>query len=202
VRAESELPLLVRLALIHYQFEAIHPFVDGNGRVGRLLIPLLLCERGYLPQPVLTMSAYFERNRRDYYDGLLRVSQQSDWLGWARFFLAGVAEQARDGIERTERLLRLREEYSERLQNMNASRRVLEVLDGLFERPATTVGRAAERLGVTARAAQQMIGKLESAGVISEVTGQRRNRVWMETDVCAVVTLVDVLSRRSRASGI
>ena len=104
---EEELPLLVQLALAHYQFEVIHPFLDGNGRIGRLVIPLVLVLRGALPQPLLYLSAYFERFRSDYYDHLLLTSQRGDPIPWLRFFLEGVRVQARDAEERTVRLVEL-----------------------------------------------------------------------------------------------
>jgi hypothetical protein len=104
----SDIPPLLRVALVHYQFEAIHPFLDGNGRVGRLLVSLLLLEWGLLPKPLLYLSAYFEANRSEYYDRLLAVTTDGDWRGWATFFLAGVARESADVIERAKRLQALR----------------------------------------------------------------------------------------------
>lgn len=105
LHAPSSVPLLIRLAAIHYQFEAIHPFLDGNGRIGRLIITLLLCQEGALPEPLLYLSAYFERYRNDYYRLLLAVSQSGKWIDWISFFLRGVAEQSRDALVRSDRLL-------------------------------------------------------------------------------------------------
>jgi Fic family protein len=112
IHARSDLPPLVRLALIHYQFEAIHPFLDGNGRIGRLLITLLLAVWGLLPQPVLYLSAFFERHRSEYYDRLLAVSRRAEWEVWIEYFLAGVCSQAQDARDRSRRLLDLRETYA------------------------------------------------------------------------------------------
>ncbi len=109
IHEPSRLPPLIRLALIHYQFEVIHPFRDGNGRLGRLLITLLLCMEAILPTPLLYLSAYLERNRQEYYHRLLRVSQAGEWDEWLIFFLRGVAEQAMDAVERSDRLRALRE---------------------------------------------------------------------------------------------
>src|SRR5436309_5025335 len=139
------LPPLVRLALIHYQFEAIHPFLDGNGRIGRLLITLLLCAEGLLPQPLLYLSAYFERHRLEYYRLLLAVSQSGGWSEWICFFLRGVAEQSNDAIRRSDRLLQLMQDYRERLQSARTSALLLQLVDRLFMTPATTVARTAEQ---------------------------------------------------------
>lgn len=184
----SDLPFLVQLALIHYQFEVIHPFADGNGRIGRLLIPLLLCERGYLPQPLLYLSDYFERFYDDYVGLMLRVSQTGDWLSWLGFFLQGVTTQAQDAMERATRLLALWQRYRQDLQQEGVSARVLLLVDDLFARPAITVASARERLGVTDRAARQIIGKLEDAGIVAEMTGKQRNRVYLATGIYAVIS--------------
>jgi Fic family protein len=188
----SDLPPLIRLATIHYQFEAIHPFLDGNGRVGRLLISLLLREWELLPQPLLYLSAFFERRRREYYAHLLAVSRQGAWEPWIRFFLAGVAEQSQDAVDRWTRLLALRDDYHRRLQSARASSLALKLVDDLFVRPAITIAEAASSLGVTRRAAQQNLEKLERAGIVEEATHRRRNRVWLAREI------VDLLERRLR----
>jgi cell filamentation protein, protein adenylyltransferase len=188
----SDLPPLIRLATIHYQFEAIHPFLDGNGRVGRLLISLLLREWELLPQPLLYLSAFFERRRREYYAHLLAVSRQGAWEPWIRFFLAGVAEQSQDAVDRWTRLLALRDDYHHRLQSARASSLALKLVDDLFVRPAITIAEAASSLGVTRRAAQQNLQKLERAGIVEEATHRQRNRVWLAREI------VDLLERRLR----
>src|SRR5262249_28954286 len=114
LRNQRALPVIVQLALMHYQFETIHPFNDGNGRVGRLLITLMLCERQVLPQPLLYLSAFFEQHRDDYYDHLLNVSRRAAWNEWIGFFARGVAEQARDAVTRVQRLQDLQASYRER----------------------------------------------------------------------------------------
>ncbi|MGH9801333.1 MAG: Fic family protein, partial [Blastocatellia bacterium] len=155
LHADSELPLLVRLALIHYQFESIHPFLDGNGRVGRLLLTLLLCHHETLPQPLLYLSAFFERNRDDYYRLLLGVSQRGLWDEWVRYFLLGIEQQSKDAVKRAARLLELHQQYRDRLQSARASALLLSLIDDLFAHPVTTVSSAAESLGVTPRSARQ-----------------------------------------------
>lgn len=183
LHVENELPPLIRLALIHYQFEAIHPFLDGNGRVGRLLISLLLHEWKLLPQPLLYFSAYFERNRASYYDLLLGVSREGKWESWISFFLSGVAEQSVDVIERARQLFALRERYRSILHGARASALPLKLVDHLFERPAITVTQARHLLKVSPRAARLNVAKLEEAGIVQEVTGRPRNRVFVAAEI-------------------
>lgn len=187
VTGRHELPFLVQLALIHYQFEAIHPFVDGNGRVGRLLIPFLLCERGYLPQPLLYLSDYLERHRAEYFRRLLEVSRQGAWLEWIGFFLRGVAVQSRATIDRSNQLIALWQHYRALLQAEAVTARSLQLLEALFERPTITIARAAERLGVTRRAAQMIVDRFVRIGLLEEITGQRRNRVYLARPIYRVL---------------
>jgi Fic family protein len=191
---------LVRLSLIHYQFEAIHPFWDGNGRVGRLLITLLLCSEGLLSQPLLYLSAYFERNRREYYRLLLDVSQSGNWTDWIRFFLDGVSEESRDAVARSNQLLALRQEYRERLQAQKFPGRTLELMELLFREPAITVSSARDHLKVTTRAAQQNVDKLLREGIVKEVTGRQRYRVFVAQKIIQIVE-ADTAPKQTRASG-
>jgi len=183
VHVDDDLPPLVRIALIHYQFEAIHPFLDGNGRVGRLLISLLLHEWKLLPQPMLYLSAYFERKRPTYYDLLAAVSKEARWNDWVSFFLRGVAEQARDVIERARRLFALREQYRSRLHTARTSALPLKLVDHLFERPALTISQAQALLMVSPRAARLNVEKLEAAGILEEVTRRQRNRIYLAREI-------------------
>lgn len=184
---QRKLPPLVRLSLIHYQFEAVHPFWDGNGRVGRLLITLLLCSEGLLPQPLLYLSAYFERHQREYYRLLLEVSQSGNWTDWVRFFLNGVSEEARDAVARSNQLLALRQEYRKKLQAQKAPSHTLELMELLFIEPVITVPGAKTRLKVTMRSAQQNVDKLLRAGIVKEVTGKARYRVYVAQKIMQVV---------------
>ena len=189
---ESALPPLVRLALIHYQFEAIHPFFDGNGRLGRMLVVLLLCAWGLLPQPLLYLSAFFEAHRREYYDRLLEVSTRGAWEEWLLFFLRGVESQARDAAERAARLLELRRRYRERFQKPRASAVLRGLVDLLFKCPVITVPLAAKELGVTYAAAARHVERLVRAGVLREAKwgrgeGRRRNRMFIAEEVLAAV---------------
>jgi len=188
---ESDLPALIRLALIHYHFEAIHPFLDGNGRIGRLLISLLMCSEGLLPQPLLYLSAFFEKHRNDYYDLLLGVTQRGDWIPWVRFFLEAVAAQARDAIGRTDELLALWEGYRGRLQGARASALLLSLVDQLFAFPAVNTRMASELLGVTPRSAQLNINKLIEAGILREATGRKRNRIYVAQEIVDIIERVE-----------
>jgi Fic family protein len=180
-------PFLVWLALVHYQFEAIHPFRDGNGRIGRLLLVLLMCVHDALCQPLLYLSAYFEKHRTDYYDGLLAVSQRGDWERWIRFFLNAVEEQSKDAIRRATTLNALRDDFRHQLQSARSSALLLKTVDEMFRFPATTISVLANHLKVTYRSAQQIVDKLVAAGILSEATGQSRNRIYFAPRIFEIV---------------
>lgn len=183
----SLLPPLVRLGLIHYQFEAIHPFLDGNGRIGRLLITLLLCAWDLLPEPLLYLSAYFEAHRQTYYDLLLAISREGAWEAWLTFFLRGVATQSWDAVARAQRLQNLRERYREQFQTARAAARLLQVVDLLFAQPLLTIGQVAQALDVSFPAARQYVNQLEQAAMLQEITGQARNRVYRADEVLRAI---------------
>ena len=172
-------PVLVQVALVHYQFETIHPFMDGNGRMGRLLIPLMLHERGVLPQPLLYLSAYLDQHKDRYRDLLLRVSQTGDWAAWVDFFLVGVVEQGREAVVITQRLRDLRETYRQQTTGPRIPSNVQAVIDMLFERPAVTATEVRDRLAVTSRTAYQLIERLAEAGIVREATGGTYRRVYL-----------------------
>lgn len=173
----SESPV-VQAALAHYQFEAIHPFNDGNGRIGRLLIALMLAERGALRHPLLYLSSYFEHHRQEYYDRLLAVSTHGDWNGWLTFFCRGVHEQCRDACHRAALLIRLMEEFRSLVRKATRSAVALTFADVLFATPVLTVNQAAHALKVTYKAADRTVQLFCRLGLLSEVTGRRRNRVF------------------------
>jgi Fic family protein len=177
--APSDLPLLTRLGLIHYQFEAIHPFLDGNGRVGRLLISLLLCQWELLPRPLLYLSAYFERNRSEYYDRLLAVSRRGDWEGWLRFFLTGIRDQTRKAAVLVQNLQQLRERYHSQLAGRRSAARLAEAADFILGNPIVSVRGLQLSLDLADfKTAQRYVDALEQAGILREVTGRRRNRLY------------------------
>jgi Fic family protein len=187
VHAQSDIPPLVQLALIHYQFEAIHPFLDGNGRVGRLIIVMLLCLRQLLSQPLLYLSAYFEAHRQTYYQLLLSVSQRGAWKEWVLFFLDGVESQAHDAVRRSHRIQDLRREYRTRFQTTQSSAKLLQVVDLLFGAPVVTVSQVKEAVGVTFPSANRYIAQLEEAGIIREITGQARNRLYEASEIIRAI---------------
>lgn len=173
-------PELVRIALSHYQFETIHPFLDGNGRIGWLLITLYLVNKGLLRKPSLYLSHFFERNRGSYYDALTRVRQSNDVTHWVRFFLNAVIETANKGKETFERILVLRQEidaltlsYGKRAENVQI------LMRSLYRRPAITANEAAKLLDVSHQAAFALLKKMVSDSILIEITGYQRNRVFM-----------------------
>jgi len=188
IHSASNLPKLVQAGLIHYQFEAIHPFLDGNGRLGRLLVTLLLIEWGLISQPLLYLSAFFETHRLEYYDNLLAVSHHGDWEKWLRFFLRGVSSQSMDATRRIERLGTLRTHYRELLCKERGGVRLLEALDALFERPILTIHQLESALGVPYLSAGRYVEKLVKKGIIREITGHTRNRVYQADDILEALT--------------
>jgi Fic family protein len=174
-------PPLVRLALIHHQFESIHPFLDGNGRIGRLLISLLLAHWGLLPHPLLYLSAFFERNRDAYYDLLLAVSQKGAWNEWISFFLQGVAEQSIDAVKRTKRLQDLQVRWRETMQQARGSALLLGVVDHLFVQPIVTAARIRDKFKVTHPTALSVLRRLAREGIVKESKEKGRNH-WFVSD--------------------
>ncbi len=187
INTPDDLPPLIRHALIHYQFEAIHPFMDGNGRIGRLLLVLLLCRDGLLPTPLLYLSGYFERNRSSYYAHLLSVSQRGTWAEWIAFFLQGVAEQSQEAARRSDQLLALWDRYRKILQASRAPALSFQLVDELFAIPTLSVKRFVARTGRAPNAVQQNVERLVSAGVLQEITGRERNRVYIAPQIIAIV---------------
>ncbi len=177
IAGQDDLPFLVKLALIHYQFETLHPFSNANGRLGRSLLTLLLCQQGLLSEPLLYLSVYLYRNRGPYVDLMLQVSKTGAWGDWIDLFVEGVAEQSLDGVRRAQRLLELGQRYR---QAVNGSRCALQLVDWLFAYPAITVEDARTRLGVTRRKAELTINELRAAGILAEL-GQLAYSQWLRT---------------------
>jgi Fic family protein len=179
-------PPLVRLALIHHQFESIHPFLDGNGRIGRLLTSLLLVHWGLLRYPLLYLSAFFERNRDAYYDLLLTVSQRGSWNDWISFFLQGVAEQSNDAIERAKRLQELQWRWRDTLQHARGSTLLLGVVDHLFAQPIVTAGEIQRGFKVSHQTSMKILRRLEKEGILKEKTGKERHRLYAAEQILQV----------------
>lgn len=162
-------PVLVHCALAHAQFETIHPFIDGNGRVGRLLITFLLCEREILHRPLLYLSSYLKTHRAEYYDRLMAVRLSGDWEGWIKFFLQGIFEVSQAATTTARKILELREEHRQRVKNPT-------LLDFLFEQPLVSIPMVQQRLGCGFQAASKHVEQFEQAGILRETTGYQRNR--------------------------
>jgi Fic family protein len=184
--SETDLNPLLRIGLVHYQFETIHPFLDGNGRLGRLLISLLLQCEGLLPEPYLYLSSYFNTRRSAYVDHLLAVSQRGEWESWLLFFLRGVQSQADEAHERANLLVDLREEYQQRYQN-ERSGNILELVMQLFEEPYLDVNTAAEWLDVEYSTANRLVSRLEDDGILEELTGRERNRFYRASEIFRLI---------------
>jgi Fic family protein len=184
LHAPSNLPPLVRLALAHYQFEAIHPFLDGNGRVGRLLTVLLLVAWDVLPQPLLYLSAYFERRRQMYYALLLDVSQRGSWELWLRYFLHGVAEQSQIAVKQGQRLFALHTAYRRQYDD---SSKLQALIDLLFENPFVTGTMVINQLDVSSATAYQYLAQLEDDGILQEITGRKRGRRYVAREILDVI---------------
>lgn len=180
----DKMPDLIQCALMHEQFEAIHPFLDGNGRVGRLLITLFLIERGRLSQPLLYLSAYIEDHRQDYYDLLQRTRTHGDWNTWLRYFLTGVTEMAHDAMSRARELMELREKFRKRLADKP---RALALLDELFVNPYITVARAEQALKVSNPTARQAVALLQKHRMLKEVSGRQWGRLYLAQPILDVI---------------
>jgi Fic family protein len=187
MREPRRLPPLIDIACLHYQFEAIHPFRDGNGRVGRLLVALLLVDWKLLPGPLLDFSAYIEERREEYYSRLLAVSTHADWSGWLAFFLEAIAVQAGDVLRRARALQRLHERYRSQVTGARSSSLLPRLVDAVFENPAVTINGVQEILGVTHRAATLNVEKLVDEGVLVEVSRSGRTRRFLAQEIIAVV---------------
>jgi Fic family protein len=169
IHAKHRYDPLVEAFLVHYQFEAIHPFRDGNGRVGRLLLSILIEDWCNLSDQWLYMSAYFDKHREEYIDRLLKVSTNNEWRGWIEFCLLGVVEQANDTERRYERLLQLDNKYKERVEQIKGSYRLRSITDSLFELPVVRVTSIRDKYKVSYPTARRDIDKLVEAGILSEI---------------------------------
>jgi Fic family protein len=158
--------IIVQTAMAHAQFELLHPFLDGNGRVGRILIPLLLHEKGLISSPTFYISEYFEENRRAYYDRLGALSEKNDWQGWVEFFLTAVVEQAERNTRRAADILKLYNSMKDEINAVTRSQYAIETLDALFESPFLTKADFVKRTGVALRSAERLLPELEAAGIL------------------------------------
>ncbi|MCB0745991.1 MAG: Fic family protein [Ignavibacteriae bacterium] len=173
------LPDLLKIGIIHYQFETIHPFLDGNGRVGRLLITLYLVDKEILKKPILYLSDFFERNKSLYYDNLMRVRTHDDIKQWLKFFLVGVIETAKKSVNTFEEVLKLKTQSELNIQTLGSrANNCQKILQYLLKRPVIGVNRVVDITGVSLRTAYNLISDLEEIGILEEVTGGKRGRIY------------------------
>lgn len=200
INEDLHYPPLIEMGLVHYQFEAIHPFLDGNGRMGRLLMTLMMCEENLLDDPFLYVSAYFNRHRSRYIDHLYRVSADGDWKEWLMFFLDAIQTQANEAYIRSSELLVLQEEYRERYRDKR-SKTHLKLVDFLFTQPYLTVKEAEEELDVTYQAANNAVKTLVNDDVLVETTGKKRNRLFRAIEIMDIIEQpIDNIELRSEDS--
>jgi cell filamentation protein, protein adenylyltransferase len=188
---EGRYSTLIEVGLAHAQFETIHPFLDGNGRVGRLLNTFLLVQRGVLHQPLLYLSYYFKLHRTEYYDRLMGVRLKGDWEAWLLFFLRGVVQTAREASQTAERIFELRERHRATIIERGLGDNALLLLSELFQRPLLNIKLAAQILGTTYPTASRLFSGLEELGILEEITGRRRSRIYRYE---SYVSLFDDLS--------
>jgi Fic family protein len=187
--SHDRIPPLFVIALTHYQFETIHPFSDGNGRIGRVLVSRSLVKEGLLEHPVVYMSAYINEYKQEYVDLLLNISRQGGvyWADWLEFMLNAIRTQALDAIWRSERLISLRENYHERLKKDAAPARLFQVVDNLFSMPAVNVAELMQHTNVSKPTANNDVQRLEQLGVLTEYTGKERDRDWVAREIIHVI---------------
>ncbi|MGB4922863.1 MAG: Fic family protein [Candidatus Nitrotoga sp.] len=177
---KQHFPELLKIALVHYQFETIHPFLDGNGRVGRLLITLYLVSRGILKQPVLYLSDFFERNRQLYYDNLMRVREKDDLLQWFKFFLVGVIETAKSSITTFDNILKLQKQVEAQIQTLGSrTANAQKVLHYLYQRPMVDAAKVCKVADISSASAYKLIADLEQFGILKEITGGKRGKMYV-----------------------
>ena len=183
LHAETRLPPLVEAALVHYQFEAIHPFLDGNGRIGRLLVTLFLCQRNVLSKPLLYLSAFFEQHRREYYELLLKVSSTGAWREWIEFFLRAVTEQSGDAVLRSRHLQELLRSYTQLAREKHLPPTAVQLVKLILMKPVLSTKTAQEFLKVTYPGARKAIKALLEAGILTEITGRKRDKAYAANEV-------------------
>jgi Fic family protein len=177
---ESFFPDLLKIALIHYQFETIHPFLDGNGRVGRLMITLYLVEKGILKKPILYLSDFLEKNRMLYYDNLTKVREQNNLSQWFRFFLVGVIETAKNGISTFDGILKLQKEVEGKLQSLGSrSHNAQLIINHLYQHPLVTAQKVKVFTGLSSPSAYKIIDDLEKLEILTEITGGKRGKIYL-----------------------
>ena len=183
INSDAKEPALIQCALVHYQFEAIHPFLDGNGRIGRLLTTFMLLEKNLLFQPLLYLSGFFEEYRNEYYRLLLNVSQKGDWKAWLTFFLNGVRQQSEDALATVQKLLDLQEQYRGVATGRKVPKTVIRLIDHLFARPIISVSELSKTWKMPFPTVQRGVDYLVEKGILGEITGGQRNRLFVANEI-------------------
>ena len=187
IKEDNGVSALVKMGMVHYQFEAIHPFRDGNGRIGRLLITLSLMKKRTLSLPLLYLSAYFERNKDTYYGSLLKVSQKADYTNWLKFFLKGVITQSDDCTKRIKKIMEYHDECRTKVKLATNSTNCLLVLDSLFVNPYITIPHSAKIIGKGYPSGKRAVETLEKLGIIEEITRQQRSKVYLARKIIRII---------------
>jgi Fic family protein len=183
LHSDTRLPPIIQAAMVHYQFEAIHPFLDGNGRIGRLLVTLLLCQKNVLSKPLLYLSAFFEKHRPEYYELLLNVSQSGQWRKWMEFFLQAVIEQSDDAVSRSRYLPELLRNYSQLAREKHLPPTAGQLVELIFMKPVLNTKTAKELLKVSYPSAQYALTSLENVGILTEITGRKRAKAYAAKEI-------------------
>ena len=187
IHSDPQEPALIQCALVHYQFEAIHPFVDGNGRIGRLLIMFMLLEKKLLSQPLLYLSDFFEQHRDEYYRLLLNVSQKGDWKAWITFFLNGIRQQSEDALLTIQKLLDLQSRYRTLLTGQRVPKGVNRLIDYLFANPVISISALSKAWEMPFPTVQRGVNYLVEKGILREITGGRRNRLFVASEISYII---------------
>ena len=187
IHSDPQEPALIQCALVHYQFEAIHPFLDGNGRIGRLLITFMLLEKKLLSQPLLYLSDFFERHRDEYYELLLNISQKGDWKTWLTFFLNGVRQQSEDALSTIQKLLNLQSEYRALGTGRKVPKSVNPLIDYLFARPIISVSALSKAWEMPFPTVQRGVDYLIEKGILKEITRRSRNRLFVAREIFNII---------------
>ncbi|MBN1787018.1 MAG: Fic family protein [Sedimentisphaerales bacterium] len=180
----DDIPVLIKIGLLHAQFEIIHPFLDGNGRIGRLLITLFLCQQKILAQPLLYLSKILSQSRQEYYDLLLQVSKNGNWEQWLKFYLRSVIIAASDASEKIREIVSLRSRHRQLIIDsmQGRAKSALIVLENLFSQPLVSIGKVMELLDVSNQTANNLVSDFVEMGILKETTGKKRNRIYMYSD--------------------
>ncbi len=186
--AEDRIPPLIKIGLVHAQFETIHPFIDGNGRMGRLFITFWLCQKGILARPLLYLSIYLKSHREEYYSLLQKIRFEGDWESWLKFFLHGIIEVSNEALANAREIITLKEKLLDRLVwNNIGGLSAVRLLDLLFAKPVVTVADISSALGISHQPAYDLVNQFEKLGILKEITGKKRYKKYLFTDYVLII---------------